>query len=640
MPDESVAEVDSIEEEILDKCDSIRSLLSDLSNLPKSPKGVNLANDPFSMEEIDFESQSWIPRLFQLQGWLHLGEEILMNEFSDEASVKEAMTKIFGEISPEGTSSFTEDDGLIRLTLDGAEFLEARLSSALSYAEDFQEALDSRSLSDATDEWLDQWDSEETSSVQTSQPINAETSTIDIKDLEKRARKGQLNLNPTYQRGNVWALGASQKLIESLLRQIPLPSIIILERKRSGMREQEVVDGKQRITAILRFMGKHPEATKLVKELHDENPQHDLVNLFQNNYKLFKRKWKVIQGESLTAAMEAKYFFPFPIRSRKQLEKENMPDWLLEMAGQYYCDIKEKPLQDNIPVEELFEDTNDYKIPQILFKNTDEAQIHQVFNLYNQQGIKLNAEEIRNATFHKLKLAKLLLAASGDNTDFKALIPFIADNSEKQERTEQLGKQLSDKKFGVTRYRKTKVLSWLLSILLLDRTGPDGNLQVTSTKKQIDDLFVAIGEDELYSRFETDEALEELLNDLAQCVDVHSNLNWPEKFITKAETGCWQELQLVASLVGVFLVCQLEDAPLDFLESKSQQLESFTEQNLRPGSAQNVTQFAYIGKIAVGLLEVCGLDVNEIDRRLRQRFGNSCVPTLLKAREKHDALNT
>lgn len=70
---------------------------------------------------------------------------------------------------------------------------------------------------------------------------------------------GSMLLNPPYQRGDVWGTVRRRNLIRSLLLGIPIPSIIINDRFAAGWSEKEyiscaVIDGKQRMTAILMFL--------------------------------------------------------------------------------------------------------------------------------------------------------------------------------------------------------------------------------------------------------------------------------------------------------------------------------------------------------------------------------------------------
>lgn len=71
--------------------------------------------------------------------------------------------------------------------------------------------------------------------------------------------EGWLCLNAPYQRGDVWGEKRQVNLIYSLLVGIPIPAIIINDRMEAdsttGSIAYAIIDGKQRVTAILKFMG-------------------------------------------------------------------------------------------------------------------------------------------------------------------------------------------------------------------------------------------------------------------------------------------------------------------------------------------------------------------------------------------------
>lgn len=70
-------------------------------------------------------------------------------------------------------------------------------------------------------------------------------------------KEQQLNLSPPYQRGDVWGYRRRQNLIRSILLGVPIPSIIINDRFAANWKDDEsivVIDGKQRITAVLDFL--------------------------------------------------------------------------------------------------------------------------------------------------------------------------------------------------------------------------------------------------------------------------------------------------------------------------------------------------------------------------------------------------
>lgn len=88
----------------------------------------------------------------------------------------------------------------------------------------------------------------------------------------------EIIIDPEFQRLFRWDIGQRTKLIESLLLGIPLPSIFVFEKDDGNW---ELVDGLQRISTILEFMGRlrNPdggiappsilEATKYLPSLHN-----------------------------------------------------------------------------------------------------------------------------------------------------------------------------------------------------------------------------------------------------------------------------------------------------------------------------------------------------------------------------------
>lgn len=76
-----------------------------------------------------------------------------------------------------------------------------------------------------------------------------------IKDLENLYEDDLLNLEPGFQRQSVWSERDRAKLIDSILRNYPLPAIFLYRREENGQIIYDVIDGKQRIESILMFMG-------------------------------------------------------------------------------------------------------------------------------------------------------------------------------------------------------------------------------------------------------------------------------------------------------------------------------------------------------------------------------------------------
>ena len=76
-----------------------------------------------------------------------------------------------------------------------------------------------------------------------------------ISDFIEWQKRKQLELNPAFQRRDVWTPAAKVYLIDTILRGFPIPKIYLRSKvdtkTQSGVRE--VVDGQQRLRAILDF---------------------------------------------------------------------------------------------------------------------------------------------------------------------------------------------------------------------------------------------------------------------------------------------------------------------------------------------------------------------------------------------------
>jgi hypothetical protein len=76
-----------------------------------------------------------------------------------------------------------------------------------------------------------------------------------ISDLRDWNKTERLILRPPYQRGYVWPHAARISLIDTILRNIPMPKFLIsAELNKNQMTVRSVVDGQQRASAILHFL--------------------------------------------------------------------------------------------------------------------------------------------------------------------------------------------------------------------------------------------------------------------------------------------------------------------------------------------------------------------------------------------------
>lgn len=79
---------------------------------------------------------------------------------------------------------------------------------------------------------------------------------ITLKQLYDMLCQGMIDIAPDYQRHFVWDAKRQSALIESLFLGIPVPSLFMATNRDASW---EVIDGLQRLTTILNFIGKEEE---------------------------------------------------------------------------------------------------------------------------------------------------------------------------------------------------------------------------------------------------------------------------------------------------------------------------------------------------------------------------------------------
>ena len=80
-----------------------------------------------------------------------------------------------------------------------------------------------------------------------------------VNSIIDKINRNKVNLRPSYQREYVWTVRVASKLVESLMLNIPIPTMFFHEVNDGGL---EVVDGKQRLTSIWAFInGEFPDGS-------------------------------------------------------------------------------------------------------------------------------------------------------------------------------------------------------------------------------------------------------------------------------------------------------------------------------------------------------------------------------------------
>lgn len=74
-----------------------------------------------------------------------------------------------------------------------------------------------------------------------------------VETIVSQITQNNINLNPKFQRRNVWQDDRRSRLIESLICGLPVPEIVLAEEK-SKKKSFIVIDGKQRLLSIIGFL--------------------------------------------------------------------------------------------------------------------------------------------------------------------------------------------------------------------------------------------------------------------------------------------------------------------------------------------------------------------------------------------------
>ena len=176
--------------------------------------------------------------------------------------------------------------------------------------------------------------------------LRVQRTTFKVSDFLAWAQSDRLELNPYYQRHSVWRKSAKSLLIDTIMRGLPVPIIIIRDRVdlKSKLTTREVVDGQQRIRTVLTYLGYRPS-----NYIENEN---------SDNWKPFT----VLKAHNRQLAKAS----TFDSLSKKQ-------------KGQFL----------------------DYEFPaHVLPTDIDDGTVLKIFTRLNSTGLKLSTGELRNASFH------------------------------------------------------------------------------------------------------------------------------------------------------------------------------------------------------------------------------------------------
>ena len=217
---------------------------------------------------------------------------------------------------------------------------------------------------------------------------------LSVGEIVNMYKNGEFIINPDFQRLFRWELGQKSKLIESLLLGIPIPSIFVFEKEDSTW---ELVDGLQRISTLLEFMGELRDPTT-----HDLKPPIALVAT-----KYLSSLDKIVWEKS------------------DQISDVSIEDQI-EFSSPQQLSIKRSRL--NV---------------EILKRPSDNATKYDLFQRLNAGGTAANPQELRNCIVIMVNenYAKFMRSLS-ESADFLTVMSATEDQIEKQKHMEYLSRFL------------------------------------------------------------------------------------------------------------------------------------------------------------------------------------------------------
>ena len=422
-------------------------------------------------------------------------------------------------------------------------------------------------------------------------------------------------------------------LINSVLMGIPLPSIILHEIKQDGKSSYQIIDGKQRLTTILRFIGAYPKGIEFMKSKIDgliEASKHDLVKNANKNAlistlltgkddtnflpeKVLPRfkKWSGSKKYGLISEDDKKAkktMLPFSLRK----DEFHGSQELEQLNRKFYHEIRDieiTVLDKKVPVSDIFENgSSEYQIPVIVYDAKTKAnQIRRVFKRYNTQGAKLNATEVNNAAYQDLKSMKLNLALSRIRPERgEELVKGVYDSHIKQPSLDVEGLyeiwNLSSKRF-----EWAKINSVILSVLHF-KVPPkkNGAPNYPSTAGLIKQYFNSeeSAEKMTESRMvKLAEAFSKAAKALSKDVIIDVFGNNP-RFFHKSSATNWSQPTAISIMVAAIL-CESEGISIEAkIEDASTEFRTFVSSNESLGQTQSDGQWRYYAKL---ITEFCGI---------------------------------
>lgn len=253
------------------------------------------------------------------------------------------------------------------------------------------------------------------------QIIKIRTKSLDVSfnELYDMYKDGELVISPDYQRLFRWELEKQSRFIESLILEMPVPPIFVIETD-DGI--YELIDGLQRISSYLHFRG-------------------EKLNSFDTNNDYLTDDYK---GLTLVGC-----------------------DIVKDLNGLSFSQLP-KALQIKLK--------RSFVRMEVIKKESQTSLKYHMFKRLNTGGELLSAQEIRNCTIRLLGSAGIeFIEECSNNCDFQQVIGWLPDDKKKTKYDQELVLRFFAIKNNLDGYRYpvTEFLTKYLEVMTQDRAKFD-----------------------------------------------------------------------------------------------------------------------------------------------------------------------
>lgn len=164
--------------------------------------------------------------------------------------------------------------------------------------------------------------------------MNWNSSPHPISDIRDWNNRGRLELRPSYQRKEVWSERAKIMLMDSIFKGIPIPKVYLESELRNSDTYRIVIDGQQRINAILKFINNEFSLKYLDDDSLCDKYYRDLSEDQQGAFLQYKIDINEISGADEQEIRELysrvnKYIVPL---TKQELRRSDFPGTFLNLA--------------------------------------------------------------------------------------------------------------------------------------------------------------------------------------------------------------------------------------------------------------------------------------------------------------------